>query len=316
MSPRRRLFFKISAQPQERGPALPSAEEFRIENILRAIEPDIRNTLDSIAEICGRSKLSLANEYGSHIAPLGEIRAPPGGLVTVEEASPDHERQPTTDGVAIFDDDNSLADWRDHHHPFSYYGYMEGIRQTAAATRHAGSQSMMPLSIGEGPLVPAEPDTPGSAMVSYPAFEPDPELPALPTTREFTSAPKSSGRALLGRRPGSTADVKSRSIVTPAVVSEVHLDAQADSSSLSLEDDTRSGNMNINSNTPRRSYGQSVQARVTSMLPDLQGLLSWFKGTKRDSISGSCQSSKSAEIRLRTMLERENADSTVALRTA
>ena len=33
---------------------------------------DVKAEIDSIAEICGRSKLSLANEYGSHLPPHGE----------------------------------------------------------------------------------------------------------------------------------------------------------------------------------------------------------------------------------------------------
>ena len=84
-----RLLFSFNGNgKQQRQPraTTPWEENFSIENILQAIEPNIRSTLDSIAEIYGRSKLSLANEHGSHLPPLGEIRAPP--LVTVEEASP------------------------------------------------------------------------------------------------------------------------------------------------------------------------------------------------------------------------------------
>ncbi|KAI9740325.1 MAG: hypothetical protein M1834_004904 [Cirrosporium novae-zelandiae] len=52
---------------------MPSPEAFSIKGILDAIEPDIRATIDAIAEICGRSRMSLANEYGSHLPPQGEI---------------------------------------------------------------------------------------------------------------------------------------------------------------------------------------------------------------------------------------------------
>ena len=85
---------------------LPSAEVFNFENILQAIEQEARDDVDAIAEICGRSKMSLANEYDAHMPPQGELMgAGPGGhpstmvrsslsqtLTPVEEASSINER--------------------------------------------------------------------------------------------------------------------------------------------------------------------------------------------------------------------------------
>jgi len=59
---------------------MPSAEVFNFENILQAIEQEARDDVDAIAEICGRSKMSLANEYDAHMPPQGELMAArPGG---------------------------------------------------------------------------------------------------------------------------------------------------------------------------------------------------------------------------------------------
>ncbi|KAH4043681.1 hypothetical protein HBI25_219510 [Parastagonospora nodorum] len=63
-----------------RSEQLPSAEDFSFSAILRAVDPEIRDAIDAIAEICARSRMSLADEYDSHLPPQGEITgAGPGG---------------------------------------------------------------------------------------------------------------------------------------------------------------------------------------------------------------------------------------------
>lgn len=87
-------------------PELPSLESFSFHDILKEIDPDIRVSIDAIAEIYGRSKLSLADEYGSHRPPQGglEIFASPdqtdtmeamqsSRLEPVEESTPGHARR-------------------------------------------------------------------------------------------------------------------------------------------------------------------------------------------------------------------------------
>jgi hypothetical protein len=51
--------------------SLPPLSAFSFAEILKEIEekPDVRTSIDTIAEICGKSKMSLANEYGSHMPP-------------------------------------------------------------------------------------------------------------------------------------------------------------------------------------------------------------------------------------------------------
>ncbi|PYI12213.1 hypothetical protein BO78DRAFT_70793 [Aspergillus sclerotiicarbonarius CBS 121057] len=274
--PARRSFpFLSGSGSQRRGPALPSEDDFSIDGILRAIEPNIRHTLDSIGEICGRSRLSLANEYGSHIAPLGEIRAPPGGLLTVEEASSDHERQ--TDNVAIYDDESSVADGRDHS-SFPHYRYWDNARQTAT-----GFQSRTPFS-GDGSSTQVPPTTTRSAMTLQSA-----EDEALPMTREFASKPRSSGRTLLGKqvKPGSR---DRTSILTPALVSEVLLDAQADANPINPPLET-SQSHTLKESAPKRWLSPSLMAEV-------QALLGWLQHDAGDSKQAT------AEMRLRAMLER------------
>ena len=179
---------------------LPSDKDFSIESILQAIEPDIRGTLDSIAEICGRSKLSLANEYGSHIAPLGEITAPPG-LMPVEEAY-------EPDRVDIDDDPDTTLDM----HPFSFHRYLENLRHTASMLQDSGRR-------------PGSPRSPGmnSDAETVFAIALDP-VSSTPLVREFASRPNHTGSQLLAKN----ATTRESNMVTAAVVSEVHLDASAD----------------------------------------------------------------------------------------
>ncbi|MCJ1258611.1 hypothetical protein MMC24_006444 [Lignoscripta atroalba] len=65
---------------------LPPLSAFSFQEILAAIDTDVRVSIDTIAEICGRSKMSLANEYQSHLPPHGEvsISRPEDTLETVQ----------------------------------------------------------------------------------------------------------------------------------------------------------------------------------------------------------------------------------------
>ncbi|KAL4996341.1 hypothetical protein BDV10DRAFT_113836 [Aspergillus recurvatus] len=249
-----------SQQRREPEPEIPAGEEFSIEGILRAIEPNIRSTLDSIGEICGRSKLSLANEYGSHIAPLGEIRAPSGGLLPVEEASSVHEEY-SGDNVVIYDDDNPV-DGRDHT-PFSNYTFFDAL--------------LPPIAVPSQPI-------PANDQPSQQANE------QLPTTREFVSKPKSGGRALLGTTEGH--DDRVQSILTPALVSEILLDAQANGR---LKDDHLPGQLS--------QTELSNQWTDYSKPSDVQSLFRWLK---QAAWSDDCEvGQQTAESRLRATLERQ-----------
>jgi hypothetical protein len=261
---------------QQRVPELPSVHDFSIDGILRAIEPDIRSTLDSIAEICGRSKLSLANEYGSHIAPFGEIQPPSEGLLTVEEASASSERL-ADDNVVIVDDDNSLLDGRDYYNS-STYSLLENLRQTAYAT---GYQRSVRHPHEDGSSVQAQPDTPRTPTVTNPVLDNDPNSRSPLVTKQFIIKPKPGSRALLGStaHPGAKGD--SADIVTPAVLSEIYLDARANRSSWpSVPPDTPRGSPTLVASKFLRKGSVPVQpSRVDklSLVADVHGWLTWLK---------------------------------------
>ncbi|KAF7116351.1 hypothetical protein CNMCM5793_004517 [Aspergillus hiratsukae] len=298
--PSRRSFpFSVRSGTPKRGPNLPSEEDFSIDGILRAIEPEIRSTLDTIGEICGRSKLSLANEYGSHIAPLGEIRAPPSGLLTVEEASSDHERQ-ADDTVIIFDDDsNSVIGVRDYT-TMPQYRYLEQTGPSTVTSSTMVYQSFVPFSVAEGLSVLAQPDTPRSPLPAN-LDENTSGLVAdsLPATREFMSKPNSNGRTLLGRQNERITEDQIRSILTPALVSEILLDAQANGHSLHSLPSDRQDQLSPgeHGDTTTRDRGQSDKQ---SVLTDVQALFNWLRNASQDG------QPRSAEKLLRAMLERQN----------
>lgn len=288
MSSTRRLFpfkgSKGSTPSRPPGPPLPSDKEFSIENILQAIEPDIQGTLDSIAEICGRSKLSLANEYGSHIAPLGEIRAPAGGLVPVEEATSTDERR-ADEGVVIFDDDPNLMDAGRDVHPLSFYRYLENIQQASLTLERNGAAEARPNT--HLPNARNDPDS----LIS------DMENTFRPSTREFVTTPKNSGRNLLAKQVNTQQD-PSQDIVTPAVISEVHLDAQFQKRTPAFANETRVGISHVSD-----AVTENWQA------PELiHSLIGWLKWTARVAGPESQPTLQSAEDRLRSMLERNSID--------
>ncbi|KKK13074.1 hypothetical protein AOCH_006515 [Aspergillus ochraceoroseus] len=288
--PSRRSFpFTSSSNFQEREYQLPSHEEFSIDGILRAIEPDIRSTLDSIGEICGRSKLSLANEYGSHIAPLGEIRAPPAGLLPVDEASSDHGGY-SGDNLVIYDDDNSAFDGRDPS-PFSHYTFFDTLIPSPSARDGSSIHAQ-----------PATPRTLGGVV--------EPTLGSLPTTREFASKPKADGRALLGNQAESLTDDRVQYMLTPALVSEILLDAQANVRLLNPESlpsthpDLLSPGT-VDGDFPNISNRQ-CPPDDPNKLSEVQSLFRWLKQAAWHDGSGLGQQ-QTAEMRLRAMLERLEA---------
>ncbi|KAF2685141.1 hypothetical protein K458DRAFT_417224 [Lentithecium fluviatile CBS 122367] len=63
----------LSAGLAGRTERLPSLDDFSFSAILRAVDPEIRDAIDAIAEICARSRMSLADEYEAHLPPQGEI---------------------------------------------------------------------------------------------------------------------------------------------------------------------------------------------------------------------------------------------------
>ncbi|KAL2001291.1 hypothetical protein VTN02DRAFT_1933 [Thermoascus thermophilus] len=317
--PRRRFSLAGSSgaqQQQQPAPELPSVQDFSIEGILRAIEPDIRSTLDQIAEICGRSKLSLANEYGSHIAPLGEIRAPPGGLLTVEEASSSSERL-VDDNVVIVDDDTSFFDGRDHYRTSSY-GLLDHLRQAAQAMGYPGD-----MPDGSSMSMQAQPDTPRSTAVPNPLLDIDAGARSFAIPKETPSKSRAGSRALLGQNGESargSAKDQLQSIVTPAVVGEIHLDARAGESSWPLVPPDIP-QASPSSSTPRGAASRTAGSTLPlspladrfAFLSDVQNLLSWLKGAAGLAQRGSGKGKspqpppQSAETRLRAMLERQNA---------
>ncbi|KGO54625.1 hypothetical protein PEX2_070470 [Penicillium expansum] len=295
MSARRFLSFSGSkssapSRPSQSDVMFPTDKDFSIESILQAIEPDIRGTLDSIAEICGRSKLSLSNEYGSHIAPLGEICAPSGALGPVEEARSNEERG-TDDGNTVIVEDEASPDPARDMNPFSFHRYLENLRQTASILEQNGTSSPTTFRQPNSPLSP----TMASEVETVFAIPPE-TISSTPFTREFASKPKHSGRDLLAKiDAASRGEQHSSQMSTPAVVSEVHLEA--------IANDGSSAEFNILPQPALGSYGSSDN--MESSGPEIiQSLLGWLRWTASIAEPESSPALQSAEGRLRAMLDR------------
>lgn len=62
--------------PRNAAQALPPLSSYAFAEILRAADSaEFQTAIDGIAEICAKNRMSLADEYASHLPPLGEITA-------------------------------------------------------------------------------------------------------------------------------------------------------------------------------------------------------------------------------------------------
>ncbi|OQE35525.1 hypothetical protein PENCOP_c013G05424 [Penicillium coprophilum] len=299
MSARRFLSFSGSrssaSRPSQPDITFPSDKDFSIESILQAIEPDIRGTLDSIADICGRSKLSLSNEYGSHIAPLGEICAPSSATGPVEQARPGEERRADDSNALVVGEEASPVDQARDDHPFSFHRYLETLRQTASMLEQNGTSDQ--TTQRQHP-----PPSPYMDSEEQSAFAISPKtISSTPFTREFVSRPKHSGRDLLAKNAAAgSGDQQSSQMATPAVVTEVHLEATAN------DESSTESNILLQSNL----VGHGSPATGNSSPEIIQSFLSWLNWTATIAGPESSPASQSAESRLRAMLERPGDEST------
>jgi hypothetical protein len=248
---------------------LPPVSDFTIDGILSAIQPDIEVTLNAIAEIMGRSRLSLANEYDSHMPPQGEIRASSrSALLPVEEASSSNE-QLAADNVIIVPEDASLIDGS--HAGSAAYGLLERLRVSPRIRR---SDLMAPRAL------------------SSPAVLEEFEEPRSPTTL----------RTLLnnGARPSEptlsetylSAGANDRLASSPILVPEGEHPFYYDDSNLVDE-------LSVPHST---RHAESIQTRVQnlSLISDLRGLATWLHRDQR----ANPKIQEDAETRLRMILER------------
>ncbi|KKZ68849.1 hypothetical protein EMCG_00020 [[Emmonsia] crescens] len=288
----------------DRPPAqLPSVQDFGIDGILRAIEPDIQSTLDAIAEICGRSKLSLANEYGSHRPPLGEIRASSRsidhGLLPVEEASSSNERL-VDQNVVIIGEDTSTVDGRN---PFS--STYRSLGNAPEDTGLVAYGSAMPPTWGQDAF--SQQNAISASHLLSTETRPQPSS----RTHEARPSRHSFDWALLGRETEHRQQHR-HSISTQPVVSEVHLDAQADGTYLidtsweSYHRETSGHTEDYSVDPPVNETVLRIRAERLSLLADLQGWLTWFRniGHRLDQ-DGDSPTCHTAEMRLREVLQRQ-----------
>lgn len=248
---------------------LPPISDFTIDGILSTIQPDIEGTLDAIAEIMGRSRLSLANEYDSHMPPQGEIRATSrSALLPVEEASSSNE-QLAADSVIIVPADASLIDGS--HGGSAAYGLLERLR-VAPRTRRS---DLMPPRALSSPVILEDFDEPRSVRMPRTLLNGS----ARPTEPSVSETYISAG-------------ANNRLASSPIVVAEGEHPLYYDDSNL-LE----------GLSTPQSpEQVQSIQTRMQnlSLISDLRGLATWLHPDRR----ANSKSQEDAETRLRLLLER------------
>ena len=233
-------------------PQLPPMHEFSINGILDAIQPEIEIIVDQIAEILGRSRYSLANEYGSHMPPQGEIRASIRALIESDLLPVEEDNEPiSTDPIIIVGEDTSLTDGS-----HGAYDLLERIRATNAAQlerqRRAQLEEASRHSIG----IPSPP----SSVPSEP-----PELlgggftPRRPITNHL---------ALLHGSGIASGRTNQATSLSPAALpaAATHLNVHETSRTLPLHHFEHTDMVD----------GPHSRLQNLSMIRDLQSLLSWL----------------------------------------
>lgn len=77
--------------------ALPPVSSYTFAAILRSSDgPEFQQAINGIAEICAKNRMSLADEYASHLPPLGEITASDSAAVRPHMLRPGARRALTS----------------------------------------------------------------------------------------------------------------------------------------------------------------------------------------------------------------------------
>jgi hypothetical protein len=89
---------KTKTRVPTESPQLPPLESFSIQDILNSIGPEAESSIDAIAEICGRSKMSLADEHSSHRPPHLQVETTGDGPA---ESIPSTHLEPVVEGTSV-----------------------------------------------------------------------------------------------------------------------------------------------------------------------------------------------------------------------
>ncbi|KAK5166593.1 uncharacterized protein LTR77_008136 [Saxophila tyrrhenica] len=77
--------------------SLPPVASFAFADILRTADgPELQKAIDGIAEIAAKNRMSLADEYASHMPPLGTITATNSSIVRTQLGRPGMRRALTS----------------------------------------------------------------------------------------------------------------------------------------------------------------------------------------------------------------------------
>ncbi|KAF2842942.1 hypothetical protein M501DRAFT_985105 [Patellaria atrata CBS 101060] len=98
-SPRHRPQRSTSSSHGALPSSLPPLSAFSFANILQAVSAEADPAIDAIADICARSRTSLANQHAAHLPPTGEIVGL--GLASVPEARESAEELSLVPNIAI-----------------------------------------------------------------------------------------------------------------------------------------------------------------------------------------------------------------------
>lgn len=288
---------------------LPPLSAYSFEGILSAIQEDIEEDLNGIADILGRSRLVLADQHDSHLPPTGEIRAMP--LQSVAETSSSNER--LADDVVILHENASLVDGSQN--GSHAYGLLERLQAMPRTGRLYSDLVFSAPQRRELPPAEVRNSSPAvltahspSLALDVPEVEQSTQMPTFRTSLDLLQSRRFSAETL----PHNT-----------AVVSEVWLSAGANGIVISDPpvvseagrhyplysfDESEVFDANVSPDTrnePQPTLRQRIQNAL--LLKDLQRNLLWSIGTSSSGPPPSVRQSSGAEVKLRDILGRQVA---------
>jgi len=189
-SPKRTPF----GSPSGRGHALPPIAAFSFADILRAADStDFQSAIDGIAEICAKNRLSLAEEYGSHLPPVGEITAVNTDIISVRQQ---HSRFGMRRALTSVPEASSG----------SSDGSAKGIKKGILGVEHSSQSMKSPLRVirisSAGRTIPICGTTAMSFGVSEDSAVLVPTLPHISMNPRAMSSPSSMAVSSLKRLKG------------------------------------------------------------------------------------------------------------------
>ena len=177
--------------------ALPAVSSYAFADILRSVDcSDFQSAIDGIAELCAKNRMSLSDEYASHMPPLGEITAASSVAVRPHLSRPGLRRPLTSVPEAS---SSSSESSRKSMRKRAIFGFRRQQYQVGNTVRQIRIGSMgRTVSVGSTVALAANEDTHSDGLGITSSLPADQQRLQRPTAQRTGSDAMTSLQRLLG----------------------------------------------------------------------------------------------------------------------